>query len=113
MLFRALCLIALLASPALADPNNKIPLHRNIEMKIGQSLIVNGFRGECGKRPEGVNFKRTRDTELGVLSIGKWGVKNSGRCGGWTPAVEVIFTAKRAGSETIEVNGDAIKIRVK
>ncbi|MEM8658833.1 MAG: hypothetical protein AAGF22_12135 [Pseudomonadota bacterium] len=108
-----LCLLILLATPSLADPNNRIPLERNVEISVGQSMIVNGARGDCGARPANLDLNRTRDTKTGTLSLGKWGVKRSRTCGGWTPAIEVIFTAKRNGRETIEVNGDKINVHVK
>lgn len=111
---RTLFLICLmLGSVAHADPNNKIPTHGSIELKIGQSVVVNGYRGECGKRPTNVDLNRTRSTKFGILSNGKWGVTKSRTCGGWTPAVEVIFTAKKKGRETIEVAGTKIKVAVR
>lgn len=114
MIARLVLLLGILAaSPANADENNKIPTLKKVELKVGQSKIVNGFRGECGERPKGVDTGRTRDTKLGTLSIGKWGMKKSGRCKGWTPAVEVIFKASKAGRETIDVNGDKIRVTVK
>ncbi len=113
-MFRIFLLIGLLAAvPALADPNNQIPFRKSVELNVGQSVVVHGYRGECGKRPDNVDPKRTRATKLGMLSNGKWGVTNSRRCGGWTPAVEVIFTAQKKGRETIKVAGDNIKIRVR
>lgn len=113
-MFRSFLLVCLiLGSPAYANPNNQIPTHRSVELKVGQSVIVNGYRGECGARPKNVDRKRTRDTKLGVLSNGKWGVTKSRTCGGWTPAIEVIFTAKKKGRETIEVAGTKIKVAVR
>lgn len=113
-MLRILCSVFLLfATPVMADQNNKIPFHKSIDLKVGQSIIVHGYRGECGKRPANVDPKRTRGTKLGVLSNGKWGVTKSRHCGGWTPAVEVIFTAKKKGRETIEVFGEKIKVKVR
>jgi hypothetical protein len=113
-MFRTLCIGFILFATALsADPNNKIPTHRDVELKVGQSIVVNGYRGECGDRPKNVDPKRTRKTKLGVLSNGKWGVTKSKTCGGWTPAVEVIFTAKKKGRERIEVAGVKIKVAVR
>lgn len=113
-MFRGLLFVVLMVgTTAVADQNNQIPTHRSVELKVGQSIVVNGFRGECGKRPTNVDPKRTRTTKLGVLSNGKWGVTKSRTCGGWTPAVEVIFTAKKKGRETIEVVRTKIKVTVR
>mmetsp|Transcript_12734 Transcript_12734/g.20282 ORF Transcript_12734/g.20282 Transcript_12734/m.20282 type:complete len:114 (-) Transcript_12734:116-457(-) len=113
MLRYILIMLFILGSQALANPNNQIPFHKSVELKVGQSMVVNGFRGECGSRPKNVDPNRTRDTKLGVLSNGKWGVTKSRTCGGWTPAVEVIFTAKKKGRETIKVAGERIRVRVR
>ncbi len=113
-MFRMVLLIALMAGiSAQANSDNVIPYRENVEMKVGQSVIVNGFRGDCGKRPKNVDPKRTRATKLGVLSIGKWGVTKSRHCGGLTPAVEVIFTAKKKGRETFEVFHANVNVVVK
>ena len=113
MLRRLTVALFLIASPGFADENNLIPVSKKVEMTVGQSMIVSGFRGECGKRPGNVDPNRTRDTKLGSLSVGKWGVMKSINCGGITPAIEVIFTAQRRGRETIDVNGNKIRVRVK
>ena len=113
-MFRIFILALLLIGPAAyADSNNKIPFNQSVNLKVGQSIIVHGFRGECGQRPKNVDPNRTRKTKLGVLSNGKWGVTKSRRCGGWTPAVEVIFKAQKKGRETIEVAGEKIKVSVR
>ena len=114
MNIRLAVLFSILAvAPVNANENNRIQTLKKVELKVGQSKIVNGFRGECGERPKNIDKNRTRDTKLGTLSIGNWGMKKSGRCKGWTPAVEIIFKAKKTGRETIEVNGDKIRVTVK
>ncbi|MDA8585193.1 hypothetical protein N9L47_02880 [Rhodobacteraceae bacterium] len=113
-MFRILLLIALMAGAmAHANSDNIIPYRKEVALKVGQAVIVNGFRGDCGERPKNVDPKRTRATKLGVLTIGKWGMTKSRNCGGLTPAVEVIYHAKTKGSETIEVNGSKIRVTVK
>ncbi|WP_298844682.1 hypothetical protein [uncultured Roseobacter sp.] len=103
----------LFGTVALADSDNRIPFHKSVDMKVGESMIVHGYRGECGKRPANVDKNRTRDTKLGVLSNGRWGVTKSRTCGGWTPAVEIVFTARKKGRETIKVAGESISVRVR
>lgn len=104
--------LLLAATPVFAgDADNPIKGHSKVSMKVGQSAVIWGWRGECGQRPKGVDRKRTRATKLGVLSNGKWGVFKSRTCGGWTPAVEIIFTAKKKGSEVITTQFDQ-KIQV-
>ncbi|MFK7880044.1 hypothetical protein [Roseobacter sp.] len=113
MFYKLLFTFIMLGSVALADSNNQIPTHRSVKLTVGESVVVNGYRGECGKRPTNVDPNRTRDTKYGTLSNGKWGVVKSRTCGGWTPAVEVIFTARKKGRETIEVAGTKIKVAVR
>lgn len=115
-MIKVFLLTSLLAvSPAFAgDADNPIKGLNDVAMKVGQSKVIWGWRGECGKRPKGVDRKRTRGTKLGVLSNGKWGVFKSRSCGGMTPAVEIIFTAKKKGSEVITTQFDQkIKIVVR
>lgn len=107
-MIRMLLMASLLAAaPAFAgDADNPIKGLSEVTMKVGQSKVIWGWRGECGKRPKGVNPNRTRASKLGVLSNGKWGVFKSRACGGWTPAVEIIFTAKKKGREVITTQFD-------
>ena len=115
MIKTLLMLSILSASPALAgDADNPIKGLREVSMNVGQSKVIWGWRGECGKRPKGVDRKRTRATKLGVLSNGKWGVFKSRTCGGFTPAVEIIFTANKKGNEVITTQFDQkIKVTVR
>ena len=95
------------AAPALAaDTDNRINAQSDVRMKVGQTKVIWGWRGECGKRPTGIDRNRTRATELGTLSIGQWGVFKSRACGGWTPAVEIVFTARKKGREVITTQFD-------
>lgn len=113
-MFRIATLVVLLtATSAAADSNNRIPFHKAIAMNVGQTAVIAGYRGECGKRPTGVDPNRTRDTKLGTLSNGRWGVVRSRTCNGWTPAVEIRFTAKRPGRETIETRFGNVVVEVR
>jgi len=113
MRFVIFCAAMAFGSAAVADSSNQIPHNDKLRLKVGQSVIVTGWRGDCGQRPGNVNSARTRDTELGTLSIGRWGVMKSRTCGGNTPAVEIIFTAKKKGRETINVNSNVIQVTVR
>lgn len=114
-MFRMIFAAALMtgSTAAFADSSNKIPFNPAVEMKVGQTAVIAGYRGECGKRPEGVDPNRTRDTKLGTLSNGRWGVVRSRACNGWTPAVEIRFTAKRRGRETIETRFGNVEMLVR
>ncbi len=107
-MIRSFLLVLLLtAAPAFAaDTDNPIKGLSKVTMKVGESKVIWGWRGECGQRPKGVDRKRTRATKLGVLSNGKWGVFKSRTCGGWTPASEIIFTAQKKGREVIKTQFD-------
>ena len=108
------CLLAASTAAQAADADNPIKGQSEVTLKVGQSKVIWGWRGECGTRPKGVDPKRTRATKLGVLSNGKWGVFKSRSCGGWTPAVEIIYTAKKKGREVITTQFDQkIKVTVR
>ena len=82
-MFRAFLLACLVVpAAACADPNNQIPFQKSVELNVGQSTVVHGYRGECGKRPKNVDPKRTRATKLGVMSNGKWDLCNHRRSQG-------------------------------
>lgn len=102
-----LLMFLLTTAPVFAgDADNPIKGLSKVTMKVGESMVIWGWRGECGKRPNGVDPNRTRATKLGVLSNGKWGVFKSRACGGWTPASEVVFTARKQGQEVIKTQFD-------
>jgi len=101
------------ASTAAADPNLRIQYRDSVTLNVGQSVVVHGMRGrECGTAPRSPRLT-PRTTALGTLSLGRAGVRRSQACNGDTPAVEVIFTARRAGRETITLFGDSIRIHVR
>ena len=113
-MFRVILLSFILAATSVAaNSGNLIERKREVVLKVGQSVVVNGIRGECGKRPTGLQLKKTRKTKLGVMSFGRWGVKESDRCGGMTPAIEIVYTARKKGSEIVKSDGSRIKITVK
>ena len=96
---------------AAAQTANIIPYQHDVQIQVGESQVVHGLRGECGQLPTPSNSD-PKSTKLGVLTFGAEGVRRSGRCGGNTPAIEVIFTAKKAGKEQLELFGDRIDITV-
>jgi hypothetical protein len=111
-----------LATAALAVGLSTVPLsalteatikyRKSVSLHVGQSVVVHGIRGECGQEPVLSEIKLP-GLATGELRLGKMGVRQSGRCDGLTPAVEMIFTATSAGRETFEVEGDKISVRVK
>jgi len=109
--------VFLSATAAFADNSNKVPYRKNVSVKVGQSIVIHGLRGECGMLPKESAVtameKRYRDIKVGKITAGKKGVRNSASCGGRTPVVEAIFTAQQKGRVKIDLFGDIISIRVK
>ena len=96
--------------PAFAE--NLIPYVKNLTIKVGESAVIHGVRGACGQPPKNSQFVAYK-LKTGTISYGAQGVRNSKKCGGKTPAVEVIFTATAPGKETFKVEGDTISVKVK
>ena len=86
-----------------------------VSPKVGDSVVIHGVRGDCGQEPPSWRNLAPGFPSLktGVLSEGRIGVRFSRACGGNTPAREVVFTAKRPGSEKITLFGDTTTIEVK
>lgn len=99
--------------PISALAENVIPAHKSVKLSVGETIVIHGYRGPCGERPGNVDPNRTRATQLGVLSNGKWGVMKSRTCGGMTPAVEILFTAKKKGREVVEIQKTKIRVEVR
>jgi hypothetical protein len=98
-----------IAGPASAQTD--IKYLESLSLKVGQSAVIYGYRGDCGQLPAR-NAVALPPLATGTLTVGKQGIKDSGRCG-LTPAVEIIFTATAPGRESFEVQGDKITVRVK
>lgn len=104
--------IALVAGTLPLLAQTSIGYRERVTLNVGQSAVVYGYRGECGKAPTKAEIQLPALT-TGTLSIGKPGFSDSNRCGGLTPAVEIIFTATKAGRESFELRGDKVTVRVK
>jgi hypothetical protein len=113
-MLRKFALMAVLAAPpAMADPGNRIVYRDTVTLRVGESMVVHGMRGrQCGVAPRSPRLT-PQTTELGQLSLGRPGVRQSAFCNGDTPAIEVIFTARRRGSESVTLFGDRILIHVR
>lgn len=110
---RLACLALLaLAGPLAAQQGTEIKYRERVTLGTGQSVVVYGIRGDCGKLPTAAQIKLPK-LKTGTLSVGKEGFRKSKRCNGNTPAVEVIFTATAPGRETFELQGDSVSVRVK
>lgn len=103
-------MVAVLSAPTLALAET-IAYKERVSVSVGQSVVVYGYRGDCGQPPASGAIDLPA-LKTGTLSVGKAGTKNSGTCGP-TPAVEIIFTATTPGRESFEVQGDKITVRVK
>lgn len=107
-LLSSAALMATLVSPVSAQG---IPFSPTVNMVVGQTVVIKGVRGECGQpSPPLRNLPRS---SLGTFSSGGVGTVNSRSCGGPTPARELRFTARRAGSETLVVYEDTVTINVR
>lgn len=98
-----------------AFTKNKILFSKSVTLKVGQSQVIHGKKGRCGDLPptaEEIKRKFPKNLETGTLSTGKLGVRKSRKCGGVTPAREIIFTATKAGDEKIVLYDDDIQILV-
>lgn len=106
-----LLMLALVALPlpGLAQSGNRIPVLEIVKLRVGESMVIYGYIGDCGVLPSSVNLPQAK---TGTLSVGKPGERRSRRCGGVVPAVEIVFTATSEGRETFKINEDRFQIRV-
>lgn len=104
--------LAILLPVAVLAQETTISYKERVTLSVGQSVVIHGIRGDCGQPPAKSEISLPA-LQTGTLSLGKLGVRNSGSCGGPTPAIEVIFTATTKGRESFEVEGDKISVRVK
>ncbi len=104
--------LAVAAVPLSAQSSKRIDYQKSVTVSVGQSVVVHGIRGDCGKLPAKGDITLPALT-TGKLSVGAAGIRRSNSCGGDTPAVQVIFTATTPGREKFEVQGDPISVRVR
>lgn len=98
-----------------ASAENKIIFMESVSLKIGETSVVHGKKGKCGELPpasEEIARKLPKNLQTGSLRVGELGVRKSNKCGGVTPAREIIFEAAKSGSETINLYDDEIQITV-
>ena len=81
---------------------------------MGQSQVIHGERGDCGKLPREWRDVRGHlpTSPLGEFSDGGLVRRHSMFCKGTTPARGIRFTATKAGIEEMYVTGDYMKIIV-
>ena len=113
----ALALTALATFPAPGHAqSNDIKYRKSISLKVGQSAVIHGLRGNCGSMPSKSDIAKMEqkygDVKVGRIVAGKAGSRRSGSCGGVTPAIEAIFVAEKPGSVQFKLFGDDVKIRV-
>lgn len=91
-----------------------IPYKQEVTLKIGQSAILKGVRGDCDstRAPRYSDLTRLPKPKIGKLSNGGAGTVESDSCGGTVPARAIKFTANKAGTERITIYKDRIKITV-
>ncbi|EKF20682.1 hypothetical protein [Nitratireductor pacificus] len=97
-----------------ADDAPMIRYDPELTMTVGESRIIHGERGDCGKLPrEWDDLQNSLPSSmLGTFSDGGLVRRNSKYCKGLTPARGIRFTATKPGTELIHLIGDLIKMTV-
>lgn len=91
-----------------------IVLRPHVSLMVGESIVIHGERGDCGKPPPDWEYVLTRlpISRIGSFSDGGLVRRNSNFCKGETPARAVTFTAHRPGVEEFLVLGDIMRVTV-
>jgi hypothetical protein len=92
-----------------------IPTNRNVALKVGQSTIIHGARGNaCGApAPSWAEVAPTLPaSSIGTVSDGGVGTRGSRSCGGNVPARAIRYKAIKKGAEVVTIQGDPISITV-
>jgi hypothetical protein len=97
-----------------ADDAPLVVYKPEVWMSVGQSKVIHAERGNCGKLPRDWPdvVADLPPTALGSFSDGGLARRNSKYCKGMTPARAIIFTAKRAGIEEFNIQGDFLKVTI-
>ncbi|MDN2568233.1 hypothetical protein N1F89_18575 [Aquibium sp. A9E412] len=96
-------------------PAAEVEYRPSTTVGVGESAVVHGARGVCGKAPPEWDsvVQGLPELDIGTWSDGGVGVRYSRRCNGFTPARGVVFTAVRPGEAVFTLFGDPVAIRVK
>lgn len=97
-----------------ADAAPMIRYDPELRMTVGESRVIHGERGDCGKLPrEWDDLQNSLPASaLGTFSDGGLVRRNSKYCKGVTPARGIRFTATKPGTELMHITGDLIKMTV-
>lgn len=82
-----------------------------VTLRVGERAVIGGVTGPCGRLPNRAAL-RGAVTRTGSIGFGGEGMRKARGCGGPTPAIEVLFTAERPGTEMLRVLGRKIGVRV-
>lgn len=101
----------------LGGPADSAPLvfyKPEVWMSVGESKVIHAERGLCGELPRdwpdvAADLPPVR---LGSFSDGGLARRNSKYCKGLTPARAIVFTARRAGVEEFNIQGDFLKVTI-
>jgi hypothetical protein len=92
-----------------------IKFNREITLRVGESAVIHGYRGNCGRPAPSVPDTAAllpQNLAIGQLSVGTVGVRYSRQCEGVTPARRIIFTANKTGTQAVRLLGDDLTIAV-
>lgn len=97
-----------------ADDAPIVAYRPTVTLAVGQSRIIHGERGDCGKLPRAWDKVEASlpATRTGNFSDGGLVRRNSNFCQGLTPARGILFTATTPGTEEFDIQGDFIKMTV-
>ena len=111
---RALTLAVSLILISTVASGQAIDYVQNVTIRVGESMVIHGARGECGQAAPSWDRVAARlpAVALGTFSDGGIGTRSSRSCGGPTPARAVRFTATQTGGTQIELFGDPVTITV-
>lgn len=113
----AALLVMVSASIALAGSDNRVPYREKVSVRVGESIVIHGLRGDCGKYPvksknsgNGKAIRRYRGREDSSREKGdaeKSELRGSHTC------CRGYFCAQKKGRTKIKLFGDPVSIRVK
>ena len=108
-----LATMIVITNPLSASADN-IPYYSKIVLSVGQSAVIKGVRHrDCDSKRAPSFFGKLPKTSLGKFKRGKKGTVDSVSCGKVIPARELIFVARKRGTEKLIVKGDPVTITVK